>query len=60
MVLKQFDPVSLFLLLLMWTLFKGMWVNANQYQGRLCRLIGGIIDPLPHVFPFAGTEAQFM
>ena len=59
MALKQFDPVSLFLLLLMWTLFKGMWV-ANQYQGRLCGLIGGIIDPLPHVFPFAGTEAQFM
>ena len=23
---------------------KGMWV-ANQYQGRLCGLIGGIIDP---------------
>ena len=38
---------------------KGMWV-ANQYQGRLCGLIGGIIDPLPHVFPFAGIEAQFM
>ena len=61
MVLKQFDPVSLFLLLLMWTLFKcicGLQINTKE--GYDCGVIGGIIDPLPHVFPFAGTEAQFM
>ena len=28
MVLKQFDPVSLFLLLLMWTLFKGRYTGG--------------------------------
>ena len=28
MVLKQFDPVSLFLLLLMWTLFKGQYTRG--------------------------------
>lgn len=36
-----------------------MWV-AIQYQGRLCGLFNSGSAYLLHVFPFAGTKAQFM